>query len=96
MKDPLVVTQVRFKEGSEADSRRGLLGFLSCVVNGTLRLDGVTLRRTRRGRLTLSFPAKPGLTGAQFFYFRPLDDAARKHIEQQVFKALGLTEGASR
>ncbi len=92
MADGPRITEVEFTAASRKDARTGLLGWVRVVVNDSLRLDGLTVRRTRRGRLALSFPAKPGLTGAQFFYIRPLDDAARKHIEQQVFRALGLEE----
>jgi hypothetical protein len=94
MSQPLQLTEIQYTFAPERDFERGLLGWVSCVVNGTIRLDGIAVRRTRRGRLRLSFPAKSSLTGSQFFYVRPLDAAAREHIEQQIFQALDLVEDA--
>ena len=47
-------------------------------------------RRTRDGRLALSFPERRDLAGGSHHYMRPLNDAARRAIEAQVFAALGL------
>ncbi len=96
MTQPLEFTEIQFTLAPEREFERGLLGWVSCIVNGTLRLDGITVRRTLRGRLTLSFPAKPGLTGAQFFYVRPLDDQARREVERQILAAIHLEENAPR
>ena len=75
-------------------AERGLIGFVSAVVNDALELDGLTLRRTLGdGRLTLSFPARRDRSGQQRAYFRPVGDAVRREIERQVFQALGLEPG---
>ena len=87
---PLVITGVRFTAATPEDATTGLLGYVSAVVNDTLALDGLTLRRTADGRRTLSFPSKRDGAGRQWFYLRPLDDAARCDIEEQVFRALGF------
>ena len=92
----LRVTHVRFKAASSREARTGLLGWVSCTVNGSLRLDGLSLRRTADARLVLSFPARRDGAGRQHFYVRPSDDRARREIERQVFQALGLEEGAKR
>jgi len=96
VRNPLIITDVRLNIAPREHVRKGLLGWIACTINDTLRLDGLSLRKTLRGRLTLSFPAKPGLTGAQFFYTRPLDDRTRREIEAQVFAQLGLTESVPR
>ncbi len=59
---------------------------------GTLRLDGVALRRTLDGRLSLSFPARRHGSDRPHFYFRPVDDRARREIEHEVLKAIGIEE----
>ncbi|MBK8980672.1 MAG: hypothetical protein IPM29_32620 [Planctomycetes bacterium] len=74
---------------SDQDIRTGLLGFLSVFI-GPLVLDGITLRRTASGRLTLSFPARTDRAGRKHSYFRPADDAARVAIEAAIFEALGI------
>ena len=83
------ITSVRFTPTGVEDQCKGLLGFVTCTV-GDLVLDGITVRRTREGRLTLSFPARRDRSGRDHPYIRPLDDATRREIEAQVFRALGF------
>lgn len=87
------VRDIRFVGASPAYAASGLLGWLSFSV-GPLRLEGVTLRRTATGRLALSFPARQDRLGIAHAIVRPLDDATRRAIEAQVFRALGFEEGA--
>jgi len=78
-------------KGSDDDIRRGLLGFVS-VNYGDLVLDGITVRRTAEGRLTLSFPQRRDGRGRSHPLFRPIDDAARLRIEKAIFDAATLAE----
>jgi hypothetical protein len=73
---------------TDAEVRTGLLGYLS-VQLGPLLLDGITLRQTADGRLTLSFPARTDRAGRKHSYVRPVDDAARKAIEREILGQLG-------
>jgi DNA-binding cell septation regulator SpoVG len=91
---PISISNVRFTAASPEDAVGGLLGYVSATLNESLALDGLTLRRTADGRLTISFPARRDSTGRQRFFLRPLDDAARREIEVQVFRALGFTSAA--
>ncbi len=94
MADYPLLADIRFQRASKQDLRTGLVGYLSFRY-GDVRLDGVTLRRTRAGELTLSFPAKRTREGREWPYVRPIDDETRSAIEAQVFAALGLaSEGA--
>ena len=81
----LSVTDVQFARGGERDIERGLLGYLSITLDDELRLDGLTLRRTRSNRLAVSFPRRRGGV-------HPIGVQVRVEIEAQVFQALGLTE----
>ena len=90
------ITNVIFLAARPDEVSTGLLGWVSLVVNDTLRLDGLALRRTLDGHLALSFPARRDASGRQHTCVRPLDDRARREIEAQVFAALGLQEGAAR
>ena len=72
--------------GSDKDIRGGLLGFVS-VFYGDLVLDGITVRRTADGRLTLSFPQRRDGRGRSHPLFRPVDDAARLRLEKAIFDA---------
>jgi len=72
----------------------GLIGFVTCTINSSLQLDGLMLRRTRDGRLTISFPARRDTAGRQYHFLRPLNDQIRREIEDQILRSLGMKEGA--
>lgn len=86
------ITNVRFTQASESLQRAGLLGWISCELNGGFQLQGLTLRRTRNGRHLVGFPARKDGSGRLHFYFKPISTAAQRKIEQQVFRALGIRE----
>ena len=79
----ICVSDVRLVRGTPNDAERGLLGYVGLTVNGSFRIDGLTLRRMRSGRIGVAFPRHRG-------GFRPLDDDARRAIEAQVLAALYL------
>jgi DNA-binding cell septation regulator SpoVG len=84
------LTDVRFIQATSAEAATGLLGYVSCTLNGVLRLDGLALRRTLSGALALSFPVRIDRAGRRHAYIRPLTNEARTTIEAQVFAALAL------
>ena len=96
MAGALEITNVTFKSASAEDVETGLLGWVSCTLNHTVRLDGMALRRTADARLVLSFPARRDAMGQKHFYVQPLGDTARRDIEFQILRALGLEEPAAR
>ena len=86
----LTISGVAFTAAPDSDRERGLLGWIALTLNGQLRLDGVTLRRTLEGRITLSFPERRDGAGVAHPIVRPLGPEARRNLEDQVFRALGL------
>jgi len=86
------ITSVAFTSAAPSEVRTGLLGWVSCVVDDALLIDGITLRRTRDGRTTLSYPARRDAAGRQHFYVRPIDDEARSNLEDQIFAKLGVQQ----
>jgi DNA-binding cell septation regulator SpoVG len=90
----LRVSDVRLFPGSLRDVADGLLGYLLIELDGGLLLDGITLRRSRAGELTLSYPAKRG-PGVEYFYIRPVDAESRREIERQILAALDLEDSAA-
>ena len=80
------------ESGSYRDLCLLLLRF-SEPSSGCIRIDGAAIRRTRGGRLVLSFPAKRGRNGREWPFVRPIDDETRRSIEAQVFAALGPITG---
>lgn len=87
------VRVIGFTPTSRADAERGLLGFVR-LQWGTLELDSLALRRTQAGKLALSFPCRSDARGRKHAYYKPVSDAARQAIEEEVFKQLGLPEVA--
>ena len=86
------VTNVVFTAAPEPDRHRdaGLLGFVSFRL-GDLRIDCVTLRRTAKGELALSFAHGPrGRNGRRRTPVRPACTESLTRIEDSVFEALGL------
>ena len=92
----LLVSDVRFTAASPTGVASGLLGWASCTLNDSLRLDGIAVRRKADGGLALSYPARRDAVGRQHYYIRPLDDAARREVEHQLLSAIGLEDGLRR
>ena len=84
-----VVTDVRFTHAHRADQERGLLGWVSFVIDGAIRVDGVAIRRTRAGELTIALPEPTDANGKRHQPIRLLDQSARRAIEAQVFAQIG-------
>jgi hypothetical protein len=88
------ISEIKFSSAPLGLVGEGLLGWIECTVNGSLRIEGLALRRTADGRTTLSFPARRDSRGQQHFYLKPIDDSARRDVERQIFAALGLEDAA--
>ena len=84
----ITVSSVKFSSARPHEVRSGLLGWVAVTLRGGYLLDGIAVRRTSDGRLTLSFPAKIDAQGIQRPYFRPLNDTARRDLERQVLAAI--------
>ena len=89
----IYITNIVFKRALDRDQARGLLGWVTCDLGEALRLDGITVRKTLDGRLTLSFPAREDGRGQRHAYMRPIDSAARMAIEESVLAALPANLG---
>ena len=87
MSETLRISQTNFTSGSPEERATGLLGWIS-LIYGDLLLDGLTLRRTRAGALTIAFPKPTRRSGLARNPVRPVGAAARQRIEAQVIAAL--------
>lgn len=84
----LDVSDINFTPASPRDAATGLLGWVELTVAGTLRLDGIAVRRTLAGSLTLAFPAPTSSSGRRRKLVRPVDAAARERIERLVLRVV--------
>ncbi len=86
----LRVSEVRFVAASPAEQETGLIGWVSLLLDDSLRIDGVGLRRTLAGDLTISFPARKDRRGKLHPMIRPLSDGVRLDLQHRIFSALGM------
>jgi DNA-binding cell septation regulator SpoVG len=86
-----LIRSVRFTPSSDADAERGLLAFVRFDF-GPFIFDGVTLRRHADGRLGLTYPERTDRAGRRHPLVRPIDDAARREIEDAVLRELTRQE----
>ena len=92
----MLISEIKFTSSGPGEKDAGLLGWVACSLNGTIRLDGLALRKTVDDRLTLSFPARRDSAGHQHFFVRPLSHEARLEIQSQIFSALGIDQEPTR
>jgi DNA-binding cell septation regulator SpoVG len=86
----ITITPAPFEHRSD-----GLVAFVAVTLNGSLRIDGITVRRSLTGRLYVSFPRHRNSRGEEQFVVRPLDQETTAHLESQILAAF-QTEEASR
>ncbi len=58
------------------------------VVNGEIRLDGISVRVSLKGQIILSYPGKRDVHGERHSFVRPVNDEVRREIERRVIVAL--------
>lgn len=76
----MTVTEVMF---TPAPDGHGLLGYVACRVDDLL-LDGLALRRTRGGKLTVTFPCRRDRHGRMHPLVRPVGPG----VEAAILAAL--------
>jgi DNA-binding cell septation regulator SpoVG len=83
-----LLTGIRFTHTSGREAAGGLLGWVTCTLTGSLQVDGIGIRRTRAGRLVLTFPVRRDTKGRRHPILRPLDRQARLALERQILAEL--------
>ncbi len=77
------ISEMRFIPAPQAYQSKGLLGWVSCVVDESIGL-ALGVRRTLDGRTTLSFPARRDGGGEMHNTAWPIDQTVRDQFEEQV------------
>lgn len=83
-----VITHVRLTAASKALRDTGLIYWAKCIIDGRWELDGLGIRRTGKGGAMITFPTRVDGAGVERPYFRPLDAATRKAVEDALAAAL--------
>lgn len=92
----LTVTDASLVAANPAEREKGLLGYLAITVNGRLRIEGLALRRTMTGRISVSFPEKRDSSGRPIHLVRPLDADTQRSLERQILEILAYEAPTSR
>lgn len=86
-----MIRAVRFIPSTDKNAEHGLLAYVKFEL-GLFIFDGITLRRTLNGRLTLAYPERTDRAGRRHALVRPIDDDARREIEEAVLRELTRQE----
>lgn len=93
--DPAVaVTEIklRFVE----DGKDNLIAWASCVLNGTVVLNNIGVRRGHDGGLFLTYPNKVTAAGTKVTFFHPISREASAVLERAILRRLAEIAGAAR
>lgn len=82
------ISDVRFRPGTPVDEQAGLLGWASFIVNESLKVASVAVRRTRANVITLAFPTRRDRQGIEHGIVTPVDQPSHRAIESTVLAAL--------
>ncbi len=66
------------------------IGWASCVVNGSLFLNNIAIRRTNDGKVFITFPAEKSVESSKYFYFNPINQEAARILEEAVIDKVRL------
>ena len=87
MPDPSIsVSEVRIRFANM--SRDGLVGWASCVVNGGLFLNNITVYRNPDGTFRTEFPAKWGPGEKRYFHFCPINRETKRLLDDAILAHL--------
>jgi DNA-binding cell septation regulator SpoVG len=84
----LRISNVRFVAAPARLARSGLLGWTTVALNDGIDLGYIAVRRTLDGRVVLAFPERRDGSGFAHPIVRPLDQATRDAITEQVVAEL--------
>ena len=65
-----------------------LIGWASCVVNGALHLNNISIRRSPGGPILLRFPGKCATSGQTYFFFNPISSEAKEAFDTAILGRL--------
>ncbi len=70
----------------EADA--SALGWITCVLDGAVQLNGLALCRAKDGSRVVSYPVQFDPRGFCWPYVAPISDAVRDEIQRQILAAI--------
>jgi len=92
MPNALEVSEVKIRLARGHED--GLVGWASCVLQGSIVLNNMAICRGADGELELKFPARFSRSGSKHFYFSPVTREARRGLEEAVLAQLPAPGGS--
>ena len=86
MLDSPMLSRIQFRAPTEQLAQKGLIAWCDCE-HGLIRMQGIEVRRTRRGELTISFAPSRTINGRLSCAAKPVSDPARRVIQAEVLAA---------
>lgn len=82
------ISEIEFTPSTDPERRGGLVGYVSFLLEGRIRIAGATVRRTLDGKRRLVLPRRRDRHGRGHPYVRLLDPEARAALEEAILAAL--------
>ena len=86
MDSTLHVHSISITTSSSRERRGGLLAYAR-VALGPYKIDGITVRKTRAGRLAVTYPKRTARDGTAHPVFLPTDPEVRGALEGEIIAA---------
>jgi len=83
----LSISEVKIRLVDAGDD--GLVGWASCVVNGSLYLNNIAIRRTLDGAVILTYPCKKSKRDQKYFFFNPINRQAKEAMDAAILGSIG-------
>ncbi len=84
------VTVTSIRPAGDRERDRGLLAYVTVLVNDSLRLDGLTIRISREGRPTVCFPERSDGRGRNHPLVWPVTPEAWRAFESEILSATDI------
>lgn len=84
MTEPKTIVQVRCIAVTESLRRTGVRCFARVVIENTISIDGLTVRRTERGEYLVTWPSRRDSAGRHHAIVTIFDERTRGDVEHAV------------
>ena len=80
------ITQVEIRFADQ--SKKGLVGWASCILDNAIFLNNITILRNESGRYSLRFPIKKSKRNKIYSYFEPVSDEMMRVFTKAIYDKL--------
>jgi len=88
--DETRITQVKIRFADK--TKKGLVGWASCILDNAIFLNNVMILRDESGRYSLRFPIKKSKRNKIYSYFEPVSDESMQMFTKAIYDKLKETD----